>query len=105
MSKVYCRIKDIIPPRERYELFIKYAKAAVKVINSLDKAMKLKIKNGIEGLTEVPPKGDIKQLQGYDPPLYRLRIGKYRILYEYTIIKNKQALIIKDIGSRGDIYK
>ncbi|TCX51906.1 MULTISPECIES: type II toxin-antitoxin system RelE/ParE family toxin [unclassified Dehalobacter] len=84
---------------------IKYTKTAVKVINSLDKAMKLKIKNGIEGLTEAPPKGDIKQLQGYDPSLYRLRIGKYRILYEYTIIDNKQALIIKDIGSRGDIYK
>jgi mRNA interferase RelE/StbE len=43
-------------------LQIKYTKIAVKVINSLDKTMKLRIKNGIEGLTETPPKGDIKSM-------------------------------------------
>lgn len=84
---------------------IKYTKTAVKLINTLDKAMKKRIKAGIEGLTEVPPKGDIKQMQGFNPPLYRLRIGKYRVLYEYTNINGEQVLIIKDIGSRGDIYK
>ena len=84
---------------------IKYVKSAVKVINSIDKAMKLRIKSGIEGLIEVPPKGNIKQMQGIDPPLYRLRIGKFRILYEYTNIDREQVLLIKDIGSRGDIYK
>lgn len=32
---------------------------------------------------------------------YRLRIGKYRIIYTYE----DNTLIITDIGSRGDIYK
>lgn len=84
---------------------IKYTKSAVKVINSLDKVMKQRIKTGIEELTEIPPKGDIKQMQGFNPPLYRLRIGKFRVLYEYSNIDEEQVLIIKDIGSRGDIYK
>lgn len=84
---------------------ISYSKSAAKVINSLDKATKLRMKQGIEGLTEVPPKGDIKMMQGYNPPLYRLRIGKYRVLYEYNTVGDKQILMIKDIGSRGDIYK
>lgn len=84
---------------------IKYTKSAVKVINSLDKVMKQRIKTGIEGLTEIPPKGDIKQMQGFNPPLHRLRIGKFRVLYEYSNIDEEQVLIIKDIGSRGDIYK
>lgn len=66
--------------------------------------MKLKIKDSIEGLIENPPKGDIKQLQGINPTTYRLRVGKYRVIYEY-IRKEKDALFIKDIGSRGDIYK
>ena len=86
-------------------LQIKYTKSAVKVIGSLDKAMKLRIKEGIEGLAVTPPKGNIKQMQGFNPPLYRLRIGKFRVIYEYIIIDEKQVLLIKDIGSRGDIYK
>jgi mRNA interferase RelE/StbE len=67
--------------------------------------MKQRIKSGIEGLLELPPKGDIKQMQGFNPPAYRLRIGRYRIIYEYTNIGVDQVLLIKDIGSRGDIYK
>ncbi len=86
-------------------LQITYSKTAVKVIANLDRDMKQRIKNGIEGLIEVPPKGDIKQMHGSNPLLYRLRIGKYRVLYEYVIIEGEQVLIIKDIGSRGDIYK
>ncbi len=86
-------------------LQIKYAKSAVKVIESLDKVMKLRIKKGIEGLAVTPPEGNIKRVQGFDPPLYRLRIGKYPVLYGYTVIEDKQVLLIKDIGSRGDIYK
>ena len=67
--------------------------------------MKKRIKIGIEGLTEIPPIGDIKMIQGYTPPIYRLRIGKYRVLYEYDNIDGEQVLLVHDIGSRGDIYK
>lgn len=84
---------------------IVYSRVAVKAINSFEKSIKLRIRTGIEGLLEVPPKGDIKQMQGINPPVYRLRIGKYRVLYEYTQLNNEELLIIKDIGSRGDIYK
>lgn len=81
-----------------------YSKSAVKTIKLLDKDIKERIKKGIEGLIENPPKGDIKQLQGIKPIIYRLRIGKYRVIYEY-VGSNKDILFIKDIGSRGDIYK
>ena len=82
-----------------------YSRVAVKAINSFDKSIKQRIKTGIEGLLEVPPKGDIKQMQGINPPVFRLRIGKYRVLYEYTNLNDEEVLMIKDIGSRGDIYK
>ncbi|SPF41399.1 Plasmid stabilization system [Candidatus Desulfosporosinus infrequens] len=82
-----------------------YSRVAVKAINSLDKSIKQRIKTGIEGLLEVPPKGDIKQMQGVNLSALRLRIGKYRVLYEYTILNDEEVLMIKDIGSRGDIYK
>ena len=49
---------------------IKYAKAAVKTIGSMDKSTKQRLKRAIEEL----PKGDVKPLKGSDS-LYRLRVG------------------------------
>lgn len=82
-----------------------YSKIAVKAINGLESSIKRRIKSGNDGLIEVPPLGDIKQLRGVKTPTYRLRIGKYRIIYEYMRLNNEEVLVIKDIGSRGDIYK
>ncbi len=87
------------------ELQIIYSRIAVKAIKNIDKVTKQRIKTGVEGLTEIPPVGDIKMMQGTNPPGYRLRIGKYRVLYEYTNIDGEQVLLINDIGRRGDIYK
>lgn len=70
----------------------------------MDNIMKERIKEGVEGLTKLPPIGDIKQMQGLDSKVFRLRIGKYRVIYEY-IGEDNNTLFIKDVGSRGDIYK
>lgn len=77
-----------------------YKKSAVKFLKIADKKLSSRILKGIEGLTNEPPEGDIKALQGRENEL-RLRIGKYRIIYEYS----GNNLIILDIDSRGDIYK
>lgn len=77
-----------------------YSKKAIKFLKETDKSIRDKIFKGILGLTEIPPVGDIKALQGRDNEL-RLRISKYRIIYQYQ----NNNLMILDIGSRGDIYK
>lgn len=59
----------------------------------------------IEGLTENPPKGDIKKLQGYPDGWKRLRVGKYRIIYYYGDGERIDVLYIMKIDARGDIYK
>lgn len=84
---------------------IEYSRKAVKYINSLDRPTKQRIKKGIEGLTENPPKGDIKPLKGYSDGKKRLRIGKYRIIYNYLPDGDVEILFIFDVDSRGDIYK
>jgi len=86
-------------------LEIKYSKKAAKYINALDRPTKQRIKIGIEGLTEQPPKGDIKLLQGYSDNRKRLRVGKYRIIYNYLPTGELEILYIINIDSRGDIYK
>lgn len=84
---------------------IRYSKAAQKAISAMDKATKQRIRAGILGLTQKPPQGDIKPLQGYHDGRQRLRVGKYRVIYKYGIDGTVEVLYIMDIGSRGDIYK
>ncbi|MEZ3435408.1 MAG: type II toxin-antitoxin system RelE/ParE family toxin [Lachnospiraceae bacterium] len=84
---------------------IQYSKKAVKYINGLDRLTKQRIKKAIEGLTEQPPKGDIKPLQGFSDGRRRLRVGKYRIVYNYYQNGEIEILYIIDVDSRGDIYK
>ena len=45
---------------------------------------------------------DIKPVEG-ETDIYRLRIGKYRMLIR--VYKEKQILLVVKIGPRGDIYK
>jgi len=79
---------------------IKLAKQAIKQLDRMDNETAKRILDGIRGLAEIPPKGDIKPLQGFKQR-YRLRIGQYRVLYG----KTEGEIQITDIGSRGDIYK
>lgn len=84
---------------------IEYSKKAVKYINTLDRPTKQRIKAAIEGLTETPPKGDIKPLQGFTDGKKRLRVGKYRVIYNYLPDGEIEILYIYNVDSRGDIYK
>lgn len=84
---------------------IRYDKKAKKFIESCDRPTKQRIRKGIEGLLQKPPKGDIKTMQGYSDGRQRLRIGKYRIIYRFFEDKKIEILHIMNIDSRGDIYK
>lgn len=76
---------------------VEYARAAVKVINSMDRSTKQRIKAGIEKL----PQGDIKPYKG-SPGTYRLRVGDWRILFSYP---EDGTILIEKIGPRGGVYK
>ena len=76
---------------------IVYSKQATKAINGMDKPTKKRIREGIEKI----PAGDISPMEGYTDGSRRLRIGKYRIIF---VIKDN-TVVVRDIGSRGNIYK
>lgn len=76
-----------------------YSKESQKYLNKLDKKTKERLENAVaDYITEGT--GDVKKLQGRKSE-YRLRVGKYRIIFE---IKGATMMIIR-IKSRGDVYK
>ena len=77
---------------------ISYSKTFEKKFAKFEKKLQIKIFDAIAKI----PDGDIKRLVGNNiPPIYRLRVSKYRILFHMDEV---QIQILK-VDSRGDVYK
>lgn len=62
-----------------------------------------KIVEKIDFLKENPKPDGYKKLSGHnDPPLYRIRVGDYRIVY--TVEEDCLIILIVEVGQRKDIY-
>ncbi|MBR1810159.1 MAG: type II toxin-antitoxin system RelE/ParE family toxin [Clostridia bacterium] len=86
-------------------MIIRYSKDSLKFLSKLDKESVQRIRDAITGLTQEPPIGDIKMMQGYSDGRKRLRLGSWRIIFKYTGENAIEVLFVIDIGNRGDIYK
>jgi mRNA interferase RelE/StbE len=79
-------------------MIIVYSRTFEKKFATYDRKLQEKIFAAIENL----PNGDVKRLSGDDvPPVYRLRVSKYRILF----LMDETTISILKVDSRGDVYK
>lgn len=76
---------------------IEFEKQAEKFLARLDKTQRLRI---YKEIYKLPSGSDIKKLKGTD--LYRLRVGKYRILYAIDDVI--RCITIEAMDSRGQVY-
>jgi len=77
---------------------ISYSKTFEKKFSMYQRKLQIKIFEAINNI----PDGDIKKMTGNDiPPIYRLRVSKYRILF----YMNEEEIKVLKIDSRGDVYK
>ena len=76
-------------------------KQSEKYFKKLDNNTKDRIREGIKGLLEPPPVGDVKELKGEFQGLNRLQIGGFRIIY----FVDGELIKITNIFPRGDVYK
>jgi mRNA interferase RelE/StbE len=77
-----------------------YRKEALKFLEKQNPDTQNRIRNGLKGLVNNPPLGDIKKLTNRE--LYRLRIGSFRVLFK--IDHENEMIHIHIIGNRGDVY-
>ena len=84
---------------------IVFEKQVKKFIEKQDKALKQRFKKAFLKLMENPyPSNealDVKKLKGSGE--YRLRIGKYRFIYQ--IKDDVLVVVMEKADSRGDVYK
>ena len=78
---------------------ILFSKTSLTYIKALDKKTKDRI---IKAIDKLPDKGDIVKILGKKiKNIFRLRVGKYRIIFH---VEEDQIKIL-DVDGRGDIYK
>lgn len=76
-----------------------YSRTSIKYLQTLQRNVARKIVDAIEGL---PFEGDIRKLKRKKlKNIFRLRIGKHRVVYSLE----KEVIKIIKIDTRGDVYK
>ncbi|MBF0472175.1 MAG: type II toxin-antitoxin system RelE/ParE family toxin [Nitrospirae bacterium] len=80
---------------------VEFSKDAYKAYQKIANVYQSKIDIVIERLAD-KKMVDIKPVKG-EKDIYRLRIGKYRILIKFFY--NIKSILVIKIGSRGGIYK
>lgn len=79
---------------------LEFDEKPLKFFRKLDKFSQERIGKKIEDLKENPHLG--KPLVGRLSGLWKLRVGKYRVIYK--IVQNKLLILVLDIGYRKNIY-
>ena len=82
-----------------YKVLIK--PSAVKEIESIPQKDRSRIIYRIQGLAENPRPNGCEKLSGKEK--YRVRQGKYRILYQ--IFDNEVVVVVVKVGKRERVYK
>lgn len=86
----------------RIELTPAAEKTLAKVAKS-NRTLLKRLDHTLLALAENPVPVGNKQLAGEDPPLYRVRVGDYRILYQ--IEDNVLVVLVVHVGHRKDVYR
>ena len=83
--------------------FIRLSTKATKFIKKLDKIDKERINEKVNKLSENPFPSDSVRVEKYkDYKIFRVRVGKFRILYGVDF--NEKLIIIIEINKRAKVY-
>ena len=81
---------------------VELTRTAEKQLRKIAKRDRERVVDAIGGLADRPRTHGARKLQGYDD-VYRIRVGKYRIVYE--VFDDRVVVIVLKVGHRKDIYR
>lgn len=77
-----------------------WSEPALADLASLDKATVRRIRQAVDRFAD-SNLGDVKWLQGVDPPALRLRVGDYRVVFRQTA----EVIRITRVRHRREVYR
>ena len=79
---------------------IAWTGTALEDMAGLDKGIVRRVKQSVERFAETGA-GNVKKLQGIDPPEFRLRVGDYRVRF----YQDSETLRILRVRNRREAYR
>jgi mRNA interferase RelE/StbE len=79
---------------------IEWAEAALGDMAALDKGIARRVKQAVERFADTGA-GNVKRLQGVDPPEYRLRVGDYRVRFHL----DDETIQVLRVRNRREAYR
>lgn len=84
-----------------YEVY--FTPQAKRDLKKIEKADAKKITDKLDDLVDGKDNLDITPLEAAVKPIYRLRVGDYRVIYE--VWKHKITVAVIEVGHRKEIYR
>lgn len=79
---------------------VEWTDASLEDLAALDRGIARRVKQAVERFSETGA-GNVKRLQGVDPPEYRLRVGDYRVRFH---LDDETVRIIR-VRNRREAYR
>jgi mRNA interferase RelE/StbE len=79
---------------------IEWTEAALEDLAALDKGITRRVKQAVERFAQTGA-GNVKRLQGIDPPEYRLRMGDYRVRFHL----DGETVRVLRVRNRREAYR
>jgi mRNA-degrading endonuclease RelE of RelBE toxin-antitoxin system len=79
---------------------IAWTEAALADMAALDKGIARRVKQSVERFAETGS-GNVKRLQGIDPPEFRLRVGDYRVRFHNAGV----TVTVLRVRNRREAYR
>ena len=79
---------------------VEWTGPALEDMAALDKGNAHRVKQALERFAETGA-GNVKRLQGIDPPEYRLRVGDYRVRFH----QHEETVQVLRVRNRREAYR
>ncbi len=79
---------------------VEWTETALEDMAALDKGIARRVKQAVERFADTGA-GNVKRLQGIDPPQYRLRVGDYRVRFHL----GDETVQVLRVRNRREAYR
>jgi len=80
---------------------VQTTRRAKRDLDAIDRSQQGTVLAAIAAFAQGEVNADVRRLQGYDPPRWRLRVGRYRVIFALE----PGQLIVERIVDRRDAYR